>query len=120
MSGYDPAAPALDLIKRVGIYGLGGNEGCPCTNFEVQSVHVGVSCHKSEQTVRVYSHSLDFFEGGFGEPVKQNTDALQQIADEVLRQVDGYYEAGGEYASAFTVRFCSWNDDHPSHTAGSS
>lgn len=110
MSGFHK--PALDLIRQLGIYAIGGNEGCPCTDFEAQKVKVSVSCHKSEQTVRVYTNHMDFYGGGFGEPYALDTSGLQEIADEVLRQVDAYYDADGRYAADFKVRFCSWGDDH--------
>lgn len=102
---------AVSLIREVGIYGLGGNDGCPCTSFEVRNVHVDVSCHKSEKTVRVWSHHMDYTD----ESYRRCNAALKPIADEVLRQVDAYYDAGGEYAADFAVRYCSWDEDHPEY-----
>lgn len=110
LSGFDPARGAIALIKKIGIYGLGGNDGCPCTNFEVQNVHVDVSCHKSQRTVRVYSHHADFCDENY----RRDQRFLRPIADEVLRQVDGYYDAGGEYAADFLVKFCSWDEERAS------
>lgn len=104
------SASVIELIREVGIYRLGGNDGCPCTNFEVQNVKVDVSCHKSEQTVRVHTHHADWADDDY-----QATDTrlLEPIAREVLRQVDDYYQAGGEYAAGFTVRYRSWESENP-------
>lgn len=105
------ANAAVELIREVGIYGLGGNDGCPCTSFEVRNVHVDVSCHKSEQTVRVWSHHMDFTD----EKYRRCEAVFTPIADEVLRQVDAYYDAGGQYAADFTVRYSSWEEDNPGY-----
>lgn len=107
-SGFDPSRAALALIREKGIYGLGWHEGCPCTDFVVHSVHVDVSCHKSEQTIRVYSHHIDFCD----EQYRRDPTFLRPIADEVLRQVDAWYDAGGTYAADFKVKFLSWDEEH--------
>jgi hypothetical protein len=105
----------VELIREIGIYRLGGNDGCPCTSFEVLNVHVAVSCHKSEQCVRVYTHHADYTDENY----RTDTSILEPIAREVLRQVDGYYNAGGEYAEGFTVRYRAWEDDNPYRVAAS-
>ena len=108
------ASDVVDLIREVGIYRLGTLEGCPCTSFEVRDVHVDVSCHKSsDHSVRVWSNHCDYSDENY----KRVDAAFRPIADEVLRQVDAYYDAGGEYAASYAVRFCSWEDDHPSAKA---
>lgn len=108
---YDPAKPALDLIKQVGIYGLCYSDGCPCTNFEVHGVSVDVSCHKSDHCIRVYSCSADFQDAEY----KVRTCLFQPIADEVRRQVNAYYcndQECTEYGDGYAVKFLSWDDEH--------
>lgn len=100
---------AIELVREIGIYGLGGNDGCPCTDFAVRNISVHVSCHKSEQTVRIYSHHADFDDGSY----RTDTALFEPLAEEVLRQVDAYYGAGGEYAAGFKVLYRSWEDDNP-------
>lgn len=101
------AEEVTSLIRKIGIYTLGGHDGCPCTNFEVRNIHVDVSCHKSEKTVRVYSHHLDWTDNNY----RQVDAALEPVANEVLRQVDDWYGAGGEYAADFEVKYCSWEQE---------
>lgn len=101
-----PEEEALKLMREVGIYGLGGNEGCPCTDFKVHGIAVSVSCHKSSKTVSVYGTPIDFIKGnGDDVPYYVDTERLRPIAEEVLRQVDAYYDAGGEYARTFSVSY---------------
>jgi len=83
---------ALDLIKSQGIYGLCESDGCPCCWFEIHGVNVEVSCHKSERSIRVFSHHL-----------YRNPFHLEPIAVEVACQIgrDGY-----------KIRFCEYACDH--------
>ena len=80
----------LALIKREGIYNLGGYDGCACTHFCLTNIFVDVSCHKSggcidcrdkaRGQVHVYCRSLG-----------EADAACREIAEEVLRQVlDGH------------------------------
>lgn len=110
-SRFDPSRGALDLIKSIGIYGLGGNDGCPCTSFMVQDVNVDISCHKSGDgpRVRVYSNSLDFA----GEDYALDIRYFDGLAEEVLRQVDAYYDAGGEYAATYEISYASYEQEYP-------
>lgn len=96
--------PAVKLIHDIGLYGLGGYDGCPCTSFEVMGVAVAVSCRKSSGMDSVFK---DFF--GIGVRVTSRLmdatpDALVKVADEVLRQLadEGY---------ALKVRFCTYEQD---------
>jgi hypothetical protein len=98
----------VDLIREVGIYRLSGYDGCPCANFEVQSVSVDVSCHKSDHSVRVHSHHMDYCDDKY----RLDTSLFQPIVEEVLRQVDAHYDAGGEYAKGFAVKFQTWEQEH--------
>lgn len=34
------------LIEQHGVYGLGGMDGCACTDFQVHNVSVSVQCHR--------------------------------------------------------------------------
>ncbi len=96
----------VELIREVGAYRLGGYDGCPCTSFEVQSVSVHVSCHKSDYSVRVHSHNVDYCD----EKYALDTRLLQPIADEVLRQVaEG---RGIEYADEMPIKFQTWEQEH--------
>lgn len=100
--------PALDLICREGIYGLGGSEGCPCTHFFVRGLHVDVSCRKSNgglraidpnfygAVVRLYVQSLDAVPGA----------ALREVAEEIVRQL-----RADDVASAVAVRYCDYEHD---------
>lgn len=88
------AEKALKLIVKNGIYGLCEGDGCRCCHFNVHSIFVDVYCHKSEHTVRVYSHCM------FRDPMQ-----LEPIAKEVLRQL-------GDCASGYRVRFCEYEADH--------
>ena len=92
---------ALDLIRSVGVHGLGGYDGCLCTNFEVQGVHVDVSCRKSSGGIgfrgtllRVYSHHIG----------TEPTD-LVPIAREVARQLVAMEE------TPVKVRFTDYEHD---------
>lgn len=38
----------LQVLKRFGLFALGGMDGCLCTGFEFRSIAVLVSCRKSE------------------------------------------------------------------------
>ena len=98
----------IDLIREVGIYRLGGYDGCPCTSFEVQSVSVDVSCHKSSQCVRVHSHHMDYCDDNH----RLDKSLLQPIADEVLRQVDEHYGGNGDYRAGYSVKFQTWEQEH--------
>jgi hypothetical protein len=103
------ANAVADLIREVGIYRLGGSDGCPCTNFEVQNVHVSVSCHKSgDHGLRVWTNHADYSDENY----RRVDAALRVIAQEVLRQVDDYYDAHGEYAATFDIRYRSWEKDN--------
>lgn len=103
------ANSVADLIREVGVYRLGGSDGCPCTSFEVLNVNVSVSCHKSgDHGLRVWTNHADYSDENY----RCVDAALRVIADEVLRQVDAYYDAGGEYAATFDVRYKSWEEDN--------
>lgn len=98
--------PTAQLIAREGVYGLGGYDGCQCTDFAVQGVEVSVSCRKSGVgaakvapgfygiVVRVTSRRLD-----------HDSESLKPVCDEVVRQLkpEGY---------DILVRNCAWEDDH--------
>lgn len=85
---------ALALIRRFGIFGLGGSDGCYCCHFSIHGISIDVSCHKSEHCVRVHSGYLGFKDSN-----------LFSIADEVLSQLPN----GGE---RYRVRFCAYSFDH--------
>lgn len=84
----------LALIRRFGIFGLGGSDGCYCCNFSIHGISIDVSCHKSEHCVRIHTGCLGF-----------SDSALFMIADEVLSQLPD----GGE---RYRVRFCDYSCDH--------
>lgn len=96
---------ALELIRREGVFGLGGYDGCLCTHFFVRDVHVGISCRKSSgnlvdpdfngTTVRIYSQS-----GGL-----RGAD-LREIAEEIAKQLREKGDGG-----AIAVRYCSYEHD---------
>lgn len=99
---------ALELIRREGVFGLGGYDGCLCTSFRVRGIDVDISCRKSSggldgtieptfygTTVRVYARSGDV--GG---------DALRAIAEEIASQL----RAGGS-GEAIAVRYCDYTHD---------
>lgn len=99
---YDPASPVrfpnmgksftpdagyvVDLLKREGLYTLGGGDGCACAHFCIDNIHVDVACHKSSAggdggpAVVVYSRYLDW-DDSYGQPV----------ADEVVSQLRKTY-----------------------------
>lgn len=87
------------LIRECGIYGLGGYDGCACTSFCLNSIHVDVSCHKSEQSIRVWCRSLEY-----------DTDGLQLVMDAVCEALkrDG---VDIEYMK----RFCEYSYDNNGH-----
>lgn len=90
------AGKAVELIRQLGIFGLGECDGCACCHFEVQGVSVSISCHKSEHCVRVYSHHMD-----------RDPMALESVAAEVLLQLNSFTSA-----KEYRVRFCEYSDDH--------
>jgi hypothetical protein len=87
------AEKALKLIKELGIYGLAESDGCPCCHFNIHGIFIDVSCHKSEHTIRVYSHYM------FHNPFD-----LEPIAEEVHRQVG--------ISNPYKIRFCEYSCDH--------
>lgn len=88
--------PILELMRRFGIWQLADDAGgCACTGFEINYIHVQVSCRSSEHTVRVYSHSME-----------RDTKHLELVADEVVRQLTEHGHLG------FRVRFCEYSYDH--------
>lgn len=98
--GYLPSPsepePILELIKRHGIYVLGGYDGCPCTSFSIGAYEVDVSCHKSKKCVRVVCS----YSG------QRNRAGLEAIANAVLA------ELAEEGRSGYQVRFCDISQDH--------
>ena len=60
-----PADYAVALIEQHGVGGLGGYDGCPCTQFQVFNVNVEISCHKSGDGPRIYVSSahMDYGRG---------------------------------------------------------
>ena len=95
LSGYCPvpghAEGIVFLIRRYGLYNLGGADGCACVNFSLSGFEVDVSCHKSEHTVRII--------GSSSSPEEVETVAAAVLAD--LR-----------FAEDYAVRFCEWGSDH--------
>jgi hypothetical protein len=87
---------AVQFIREIGVYRLSPPDGCPCAQFGVHGLVVQVSCHKSGKYVTVEAESCDY--------MGDSEERLRPIADEVLRQVDAYYDADGEYAATFEVR----------------
>lgn len=99
------AKAAARLIAEKGIFGLGGYDGCMCTNFEVQGVHIDISCRKSSggsmfkdfygTTIRVWTNHLDGDAKGLG-----------QVAAEVIREV-----RKNEGHLPIKLRFCGYKYD---------
>lgn len=98
--GYLPSPaepePVLELIKRHGIYVLGGYDGCPCTSFAIGGYEIDVSCHKSRRCVRI----VCCYAG------QRNPAALEAIANAVLA------ELAEEGHRGYAVRFCDYSQDH--------
>ncbi len=90
---------AVDIIRQIGVWGLGCPDGCRCASFEVGAIQVHLSCHKSSHMLRVWSNHMDI-----------GPAELQDVAVEVLRQLSN--NASREYASEYSVRFCSYANDH--------
>jgi hypothetical protein len=94
--GCDP--PNVDgvvaLLRRYGLHGLGGCDGCRCAHFSLLGISVDVSCHKSDHCVRVHSGYMGF-----------NQADLVPIVREALRQLPD----GG---AGYSVRFCDYSSDH--------
>lgn len=97
--------PTKDLIEEVGVYRLGGYDGCPCTHFQVRGISVDVSCRKSSGMDGPFP---DFF--GIGIRVYTRSDDadgahLATVAKEVARQLqpEGY---------AIKVRYCTFEQDN--------
>lgn len=81
----------LTLLKKEGLYMLGGTDGCACAHFQINSIYVAVSCHKSVgchkeecnvdgPLVHVYSHYMDW-----------NPNDGIEISQEIVRQLRGSY-----------------------------
>lgn len=84
----------LEILKTYSIYDLGGYDGCLCTSFSINKFKVSVSCHKSEQCVRVVS---DFP----GESEILMREVIKHIEKVDGRPLDGY-----------RIRFCAYRMDH--------
>src|ERR1039458_10278142 len=92
------ADKAIQLIQQHGIFGLGGYDGCLCTNFEIQGIYVSVSCHKSEHCVRVWSNYM------FRNPLP-----LESVMKEVLASL----EKTRDYpVDDYRIRFYDYKNDH--------
>ena len=97
------ATKAAALIANNGVWGLGGYDGCLCTDFCVQSVHVSIACRKSSDlfpdfygnVIRVHSEHMDSTVVGLG-----------RVAEIVLAQVKGH-----EPHLPVKLRFCSYEQD---------
>lgn len=86
---------AIALIMQHGLFGLCESDGCPCCNFSVHNVEVGVSCRKSEKCVRVESHSMDY-----------DPPALEKVMRAVLQELQK------EDSTEYRIRFCDYQSDH--------
>jgi hypothetical protein len=84
-------------MKRFGLWGLGGADGCACTEFSLYNITVSVSCHKSERTIRVSCPSME-----------RDPRSLEALAVEAMSQLRDRYE----YEEPFAVRFCEYSYDH--------
>lgn len=84
----------IAFIDRFSIWELGGSDGCPCCHFELLGFKVGVSCHKSEHCVRVYS---DYMGSDWRD--------AERVAQAVLRWLP---DGGVRYR----VRYCDYAHDH--------
>lgn len=95
---------AADLIKAVGLYELGGYDGCPCTSFEVRDVAVNVGCRKSSGMEMI---DREFF--GIGVRVTSNHfDASNAVLEEVAREVCGQL---AEQGYDIMIRYCTYEQD---------
>jgi hypothetical protein len=102
--GGSTAKDVVAAIRKAGIYEMGGTDGCLCTDFELYNVGVCVSCHKSEQTIRVWFPYSDY---GDGKSVLEDPE-LKLIADEVLRQVHEIYGKKSGAIPRFAIKFSPW------------
>lgn len=91
MSYLGDGKAVIALIEQHGLFGLGGSDGCECVNFSLHGFDVSVSCHKSEHTIRVSCHVMDF-----------DPQDLIRIATDVQSRL----------TSGYRVRYCSYEDDH--------
>lgn len=99
------AQKAAALIKEKGIFGLGDYDGCMCCHFEVNGVHVDISCRKSSDgamfdgfygtTVRVSSRHMD-----------SDASGLAEVAVVVIEQVQE-----NEGHLPINLRFCDYEHD---------
>lgn len=97
------ATATVGLIRKHGLYGLSGDEGCECYSFQVQGIFVDVSCHRSEHSIRVYSHHL------CSDPL-----GLEMVAKEVISQLN---KAESTMDTSYRLRFCEYSMDN--HKQGS-
>jgi hypothetical protein len=82
------AKAAISLIEEHGIYGLSGDDGCPCAHFKVMGVSVDISC--SDHCVRV--HSAD-----------RTPKDLEAVAKVVIAALPDYER------SHYKLRFCDYD-----------
>lgn len=94
----------VDLIRKVGIFGLCNTDGCLCINFSVHHISVDVSCRKSgcmEKVVpKFFGVEVRVYSGSLGISFRD----LEPVANEVREQLSG---EGYDIA----VRFCDCRHD---------
>lgn len=99
------AKAALDLLRKVGVRGLSGTDGCLCMSCSVQGVDIDISCRKSGAC---YVPGAPDFRGLLIRAHSSHMDAmyadLQDVADEVASQLA---DAGQEIAT----RLCDYRID---------
>ena len=78
---------------KIGLYSLISNDGCACGSFDIQGVSVDISCGRgAEKAIRVFRTN------------DMSQSNLQEIADEVKRQVDFVY------GRDLPIMFEAWED----------
>ena len=90
---------AIEIMRQVGIWSLGTQEGCNCLNFEICAVSVVISCHKSGHSIRVWSDHME-----------RDPRGLEAVAKEVVQQFAAI--GSKEYVSGYVIRFCEYSDDN--------
>ena len=99
------AKAAVDLLRKVGLFGLAESDGCLCMSFAVQGVTIDVACRKSTGcfvpgtpdfrglVIRSHSRNLD-----------TDLPGLRSVADEVAAQL-------GEEGCEIAIRLCDYRMD---------
>jgi len=95
-SSTGSGADAVALLREVGLFRLGGTDGCLCSGCEIVNYEIYFSCRKSDKTLYVRCPSMG-----------TSMEDLQAVAIEAMRQIREQ-----DNWSELRVRFGNYAETH--------